>query len=99
MTGVVFNMIFYVCFIEESNVIVIVRHAGVSLDCCSGSGSEPRCRGVQLEGLLGEQWNVVILQYMQHMQTKLCQSHFKKRNVQICNANDANIELQVIQRC
>jgi hypothetical protein len=37
--------------------------------------------------------------YMQHMQRKLCQSHFKKTNVQICNAKDPNIKLQAIQRC
>ena len=35
---------------------------------------------------------------MQHMQTKLSQSHIKKSNVQKCNAKDPNIELQAIWR-
>ncbi len=34
--------------------------------------------------------------HMQHMQTKLSQSHIKKSNVQKCNAKDPNIELQAI---
>jgi hypothetical protein len=40
--------------------------------------------------------STVEVPHMQHMQTRLSQSHIKKSNVQICNAKDPNIALQAI---